>query len=246
MLFFPAELREDGKGKKMFEILYEDNHIIVAEKPQNMIIAGDKTGDESMFDVLKEYIRVKYNKPGEAYLGLVHRLDRPAGGLAVFARTSKAAARLSEQLKTNDLKRTYYCVVRGVPKNSADRLVNFLKKDERENTVTVVPQAVEGAKKAILNYKVLETIQTNEGPLTLCQVRLETGRSHQIRVQMAHMGCPLWGDQRYGHSVNKKGQQLALYAVKLCLIHPTKKEHMKFICYPPQIAPWTSFKLNIE
>ena len=230
----------------MFEILYEDNHIIVAAKPQNMIIAGDKTGDESMFSVLRQYIKEKYNKPGEAYLGLVHRLDRPAGGLAVFARTSKAAARLAEQLKNNELKRTYYCVVRGVPRHNADRLVNYLKKDESENTVRVVPQSEEGAKKAILNYKLLQTVQTNEGPLSLLQVQLETGRSHQIRVQMAHIGCPLWGDQRYGYGVNKKGQQLALYAVKLRLIHPTKKESMQFICYPPEIAPWTAFNLNIE
>lgn len=230
----------------MFEILYEDNHIIVAEKPQNMIIAGDATGDTSMLAVLKEYIREKYHKPGDAYLGLVHRLDRPAGGLAVFARTSKAAARLSQQLKENELKRTYYCVVRGVPKNPCDRLVHYLKKDLRENTVSVVPQSVEGAKKAILNYKVLQTLNTAEGPLSLIQVQLETGRSHQIRVQMAHIGCPLWGDQRYGFTVNKKGQQLALYAVKLRLIHPTKKDSMQFICYPPQINPWTAFELNIE
>ncbi len=230
----------------MFEILYEDNHIIVAEKPQNTIIAGDITGDESMFDVLKQYIKEKYNKPGDAYLGLVHRLDRPAGGLAVFARTSKAASRLQEQLKSNDLKRTYYCVVRGVPANATNRLVDYLKKNEKTNTVEVVPPAVEGAKKAILNYKLLQTIETKEGPLSLIQVQLETGRSHQIRVQMAHMGCPLWGDQRYGFNVNKKGQQLALYAVKLRLIHPTKKESMQFICYPPEIAPWTSFRLNIE
>ncbi len=230
----------------MFEILYEDNHIIVAEKPQNMIIAGDATGDTSMFAVLKEYIRVKYHKSGDAYLGLVHRLDRPAGGLAVFARTSKAAARLSQQLHDNELKRTYYCVVRGIPKNSCDRLIHYLKKDLRQNTVSVVPQSVEGAKKAILNYKVLQTADTPEGPLSLIQVQLETGRSHQIRAQMAHIGCPLWGDQRYGFTVNKKGQQLALYAVKLRLIHPTKKESMQFICYPPQISPWTAFELNIE
>lgn len=230
----------------MFEILHEDNHIIVAEKPQNTIIAGDITGDESMFDILKQYIKEKYNKPGEAFLGLVHRLDRPAGGLAVFARTSKAASRLQEQLKNNELKRTYYCVVRGVPANANNRLVDYLKKNEKTNTVDVVPPAVEGAKKAILNYKLLQTIETKEGPLSLIQVQLETGRSHQIRVQMAHMGCPLWGDQRYGFNVNKKGQQLALYAVKLRLIHPTKKESMQFICYPPDIAPWTSFRLNIE
>lgn len=230
----------------MFEILYEDNHIIVAEKPQNMIIAGDKTGDESMLDTLKQYIKEKYNKPGEAYLGLVHRLDRPAGGLAVFARTSKAASRLAEQLKSNEFKRTYYCVVRGVPRQTTDRLVNYLKKDVQANTVRVVPQSEEGAKKAILNYKLLQTLQTSEGPLSLMQVQLETGRSHQIRIQMAHMGCPLWGDQRYGYGINKKGQQLALYAVKLRLVHPTKKDSMQFICYPPAIAPWTAFNLNIE
>ena len=230
----------------MFEILHEDNHIIVAEKPQNTIIAGDSTGDESLFYILKQQITEKYNQPGDAYLGLVHRLDRPAGGLAVFARTSKAASRLQEQLKSNELKRTYYCVVRGIPLNATNRLVDYLKKNEKTNTVEVVPPAVEGAKKAILNYKLLQTIETKEGPLSLIQVQLETGRSHQIRVQMAHMGCPLWGDQRYGFNVNKKGQQLALYAVKLRLIHPTKKESMQFICYPPDIAPWTSFRINIE
>lgn len=230
----------------MFEILYEDNHIIVAEKPQNTIIAGDHTGDDSLLDQLKRYIKEKYEKPGEVYLGLVHRLDRPAGGLAVFARTSKAAARLADQLKENELKRTYYCVVRGVPKNPADRLVDYLKKDEKTNTVSVVPQAVEGAKKAILNYRVLQTVETKTGKLSLLLVQLETGRSHQIRVQMAHLGCPLWGDQRYGAHVNKPGQQLALYAVKLRLIHPTKKESMQFICYPPEIAPWTAFHLNIQ
>ena len=230
----------------MFEILYEDNHIIVAEKPQNTIIAGDHTGDDSLLDQLKRYIKEKYEKPGEVYLGLVHRLDRPAGGLAVFARTSKAAARLADQLKENELKRTYYCVVRGVPKNPADRLVDYLKKDEKTNTVSVVPQAVEGAKKAILNYRVLQTVETKTGKLSLLLVQLETGRSHQIRVQMAHLGCPLWGDQRYGAHVNKPGQQLALYAVKLRLIHPTKKESMQFICSPPEIAPWTAFHLNIQ
>ncbi|MBP5661560.1 MAG: RluA family pseudouridine synthase [Clostridia bacterium] len=230
----------------MFEILYEDNHIIVAEKPQNTIIAGDHTGDDSLLDQLKRYIKEKYEKPGEVYLGLVHRLDRPAGGLAVFAHTSKAAARLADQLKENELKRTYYCVVRGVPKNPADRLVDYLKKDEKTNTVSVVPQAVEGAKKAILNYRVLQTVETKTGKLSLLLVQLETGRSHQIRVQMAHLGCPLWGDQRYGAHVNKPGQQLALYAVKLRLIHPTKKESMQFICYPPEIAPWTAFHLNIQ
>ena len=235
-----------GKVKLMFEILYEDNHLIVAEKPQNTIIAGDATGDESMLDTLKKYVKEKYNKPGEAYLGLVHRLDRPAGGLVVFARTSKAAARLQDQLKDNELKRTYYCVVRGGHRNNADRLIDYIKKNTETNTVEVVPQSVEGAKKAALNYKLLQTIDTPDGPLSLLQVQLETGRSHQIRVQMAHMGCPLWGDQRYGFGVNKKGQQLALYAVKLRLIHPTKKDSMQFICYPPAIAPWTAFRLNIE
>ena len=230
----------------MFEILYEDNHLLVAEKPQNTIIASDITGDTSMLDTLKTYIKEKYNKPGEAYLGLVHRLDRPAGGLVVFARTSKAAARLQQQLKDNDLKRTYYCVVRGEPRNNADRLVDYIKKNEATNTVEVVPVSCEGAKKAILNYKLLQKFETPEGTLSLLQVQLETGRSHQIRVQMAHMGCPLWGDQRYGYGINKKGQQLALYAVKLRLIHPTKKESMQFICYPPQIQPWTNFRLNIE
>ena len=201
-----------------------------------MIIAGDNTGDASMFAVLKEYIRVKYNKPGDAYLGLVHRLDRPAGGLAVFARTSKAAARLSQQLKDNELKRTYYCVVRGVPKNPCDRLIHYLKKDMRENMVSVVPQSVEGAKKAILNYKVLQTINTAEGPLSLIQVQLETGRSHQIRVQMSHHGWPLVGDRKYGRKneslLGMRSIPLALCSYRLEFLHPTSKKKMQF-----QITP---------
>lgn len=229
------------------EVLYEDNHIIVVEKPRNMPVAPDASGDPSLLEEVKQYIKVKYEKPGEAYIGLVHRLDRPAGGVVVFARTSKAAARLSEQVRTHEAGRTYFAVVRGTPPKQADRLEHTLLKDTAENMVNIVPPSTEGGKNAILNYRIVQTITTKEyGVLTLVQVQLETGRSHQIRAQMAHIGCPLFGDQRYGFSVNKKGQQLALYAVKLSLNHPTLKQRMSFICYPPEILPWTLFTLRIE
>jgi len=229
------------------EVLYEDNHIIVVEKPRNMPVAPDSSGDVSLLDEVKKYVKEKYNKPGEAYIGLVHRLDRPAGGVVVFARTSKAAARLSEQVRTHDAGRTYYAVVRGIPPKQADHLENTLLKDTAANMVTVVPPSTEGAKNAILDYRILQSIETQEyGTLTLVQVQLQTGRSHQIRAQMAYIGCPLFGDQRYGFKVNKSGQQLALYAVKLSLTHPTLKHRMSFICYPPDILPWTLFSLRIE
>jgi len=231
----------------MLEVLYEDNHIIVVEKPPNMPIAADSSGDEALLDIVKQYIKEKYEKPGEAYIGLVHRLDRPAGGVVVFARTSKAAARLSAQIRAHDAGRTYYAVVRGIPPKQNDRLEHSLLKDTEENMVSVVPPTTEGAKPAILKYKLLQTIETKkDGLLSLLQVQLETGRSHQIRAQMAFIGNPLYGDQRYGFKVNKKGQQLALYAVKLSLDHPTLKQRMSFICYPPDAYPWTEFTIRIE
>lgn len=231
----------------MLNIIYEDNAIIVVAKPCNVPVAADKSLDSDLLNQVKAYIKEKYNKPGEVYIGLVHRLDRPAGGCVVFARNSKSASRLSEQVRSHEMERTYYAVVRSRPERLEGDAINYLLKNTQTNTVTIVPSATEGAKKAVLHYKTLQTIEDpKDGVLSLLEVTLQTGRAHQIRVQMAGLGCPLWGDQRYGYGINKKGQQLALWAVRLSLTHPVARDKRVFICYPQTDQPWKRFSLNIE
>lgn len=225
------------------DVLYEDNHIIVVRKPRNMPVCPDDSGDKDLLTCVKEYLKVAYNKPGEAFCGLVHRLDRPAGGLVVFARTSKAAGRLSDALRYHEIERTYMAVVRGLPEK-AGKLENYLLKDTEKNQVRIVPPLEQGAKKAVLEYRLVEYSEKED--LSLCRITLQTGRAHQIRAQMAHIGHPLYGDQRYGFGVNKKGQQLSLYAVRLSLVHPVKKENMSFICALPKEFPWNGFRARAD
>ncbi len=206
-------------------ILYEDNHVLVAVKPPNMLSQADNTRDTDILSWLKEFIRVRDGKPGRVYLGLVHRLDRPVGGLMVFAKTSKAAARLSAQLQTHALGREYLCVVTG-PVRDSFTLVDYLVKDERLNRVSVCEAGVKGAQEAILHG---ECVERRQGT-ALCAIRLETGRSHQIRVQMSHAGAPLWGDNRYGSGV--PGQQIALWGYKLAFEHPISRQVMTFYHVP--------------
>ena len=218
----------------MPEIVYEDNQIIVAVKPPNMLSQADKTGDTDILTRLKQYVKVKYNKPGNVYLGLVHRLDRPVGGLMVFARTSKAAARLSQQMQQHKMGREYLCVVTGEVKD-AFTLVDYLVKDERANKVTVCAADVRGSQEAVLHGACL----ARRDGLSLCAIKLETGRNHQIRVQMAHSGAPLWGDNRYGDGI--PGQQIALWGYKLTVEHPTTHEIMTFY-HMPRGSIWTRFE----
>ena len=199
--------------------------MLVAVKPPNMLSQADRTGDTDMLTELKEYIKVKYGKPGRVYLGLVHRMDRPVGGLMVFARTSKAAARLSAQVATHEMGREYLCVVTG-PVQDTFTLTDYLVKDSRLNQVEVCEADVKGAQEAILHG---ECIERREGT-ALCAISLETGRNHQIRVQMAHAGAPLWGDNRYGYGI--PGQQIALWGYKLTFTHPITKESMTFYDVP--------------
>jgi len=230
------------------EVIYEDNHIIVCVKPVGVLSQADKTGDIDMLTLVKQYVKEKYNKPGEVYLGLVHRLDRPVGGVMVFARTSKAAARLSEQIRQKGFKKGYLAIVRGVPKDSEGTFKDFLIKDEKSNIVTIASPRESGAKEAVLNYKVIKSIKYENKDLTLVSVDLITGRSHQIRVQFASRGMPLLGDMKYGGNSDKGSWHLAqndgvaLWSNSISLVHPTQKTVMRFEKSIPCTNLWSLFE----
>lgn len=218
-------------------ILHEDNHVIVVLKPQNIPSCEDESKDRDMLTIIKDYIKVKYDKPGNVYLGLVHRLDRPTGGVMVFAKSSKAAARLSEQIKNGDFEKRYFAVLVGTPKEEKATLTHYMKKNAINNMVYICPPTVSGAKFAELEYSLVEKTES----LSLVDVRLHTGRSHQIRVQMNAIGTPIYGDMRYGGEKAVKGN-LALWAYYLSFTHPVSKERMVFRVQPPKdLSPWTSF-----
>lgn len=219
-------------------ILYEDNHLLVVEKPVNIPVQQDSSNDDDLLTILKKDLKVRYQKPGNVYLGLVHRLDRPVGGVMVFAKTSKAASRLSDTIRKGQLDRKYTAVVRGIPTDNSSTLEHYLVKDTKRNIVRAVSAKNKEAKKAVLDYKVLGSKQQ----LSLLSIRLHTGRSHQIRVQLSTSGTPLYGDQKYGQSVNKPGQQIALWASELTFPHPTTKEPVTVISAPPNEFPWNLWK----
>ena len=220
------------------KVIYEDNHIIVVVKEPNIPSQSDKTGDIDMLTLVKNYIKEKYNKPGEAYIGLVHRLDRPVGGIMVFARTSKAASRLSEQIRNKNFKKKYLAVVDGNFNEKKGTLLDYLYKDERNNISKVVTETKKNAKLAKLDYEVLN--YDDKRNLSLVKIYLHTGRHHQIRVQMAHAGHSLFGDQKYG--TRGKGKQIRLWAYEIEFVHPTTREVLKFTDYPD----WTMCKNIIE
>lgn len=220
-------------------VIYEDNHLLVVNKPPNILSQSDKTGNEDMLTLLKQDIKMRYNKPGNVYLGLVHRLDRPVSGVMIFAKTSKAASRLSDQIRKQEFKKTYLAVVHGRPEQSAC-LKHYLVKNPDTNMVSVVNKDMENAKEAILDYQLLASSRD----LSLLRINLITGRSHQIRVQLASIGHPLFGDQKYGKKVNRPGQQIALFCHQISCIHPTLKEPMTFSQLPDNIHPWSLFSTS--
>lgn len=219
------------------KILYEDNHIIVVVKEPGIPTQEDKTGDKDMLTIVKEYIKVKYNKPGNVYLGLVHRLDRMVGGVMVFAKTSKAASRISEYIRQKNVKKRYLAVVNGTLPVSDQKveLRNYLVKNERLNMSRVVDSTTKGSKEAILEYKVLKNFTYNGKDYSLVDIDLHTGRHHQIRLQFANIGHPLYGDIKYGQKVNKVGQNLALFSYYLSFFHPTKDEYLEFEFKPTEL-----------
>lgn len=219
-------------------IIYEDNHIIVVEKKPNIPSQSDKTGDIDMLTIVKEYIKEKYNKPGNVYLGLVHRLDRPVGGIMIFAKTSKAASRLSNQVREKIFKKEYLAVVDGEFEQKKGTLRDYLYKDERNNISKVVKKGKKNAKLANLDYEVLK--YNNVKNLSLVKINLHTGRHHQIRVQLANFNHSIFGDQKYG--TRGKGKQIALWAYKLTIIHPITKEEMEFTDFPESVGTWCILK----
>ncbi len=221
-------------------ILHEDNHIIVVLKPQNIACCPDESGDDNLLDAVKRYIKVKYEKPGNVFVGLVHRLDRPTGGVMVFAKTSKAAARLAEQMKNGGFEKRYLAVLCGSPSKKKATLENYLRKNSINNMVYVCTQTEEGAKFASLDYEILE----EKDGLSLAEINLNTGRTHQIRVQTAAINSPVYGDMRYGGDKAVKGK-LALWAYSLRFTHPVAGEKLRFVAEPPvDGVPWKKFAVR--
>ncbi|MFU0790480.1 MAG: RluA family pseudouridine synthase [Virgibacillus proomii] len=214
-------------------VLYEDNHLLVVQKPINIPVQKDNTGDKDLLTILKHDLKIRYQKPGNVFLGLVHRLDRPVGGVMTFAKTSKAASRLSDVIRRRAFDRRYLAVVRGAPPASHGVMQHYLFKNQRENKVYTVPAHYKNAKKAILKYEMISKIKD----LSLLSIQLYTGRPHQIRVQLSTSGCPIYGDQKYGLK-SHPGQQIALWANLLQFEHPTKKKMVKIESLPPKEYPW--------
>ncbi len=222
--------------KNNLQILHEDNHIIVINKRVGDIVQGDKTGDKPLSEIVKEYIKEKYNKPGEVYLGVVHRLDRPTSGIVVFARTSKALTRLNDLFKNRETQKTYWAVVKNVPPKDEDQLIHFLYKNEKNNTSRAHLKEVENSKKAILDYKIIAKLQN----YFALEIHLHTGRHHQIRAQLAAIGCPIKGDLKYGFDRSNPDGGIHLHARKLSFIHPVSKENITVIAPVPKDVIWES------
>lgn len=221
----------------MIDVIYEDNHLLVVKKPINILSQGDNTNDLDMVNLLKRYLKEKYNKPGNVFVGLIHRLDRPVGGIMVFAKTSKCASRLSEQVRNKTIKKTYKAVIHKTMDKKEGTLKDYLYKNKKTNMVSVVTKNHKEAKDAVLDYK---TLASND-EFSLVEIDIHTGRPHQIRVQFSSRNHPLYGDQRYGNS--KVGEQIALWSYKLEFNHPTTKERLVFTCDTPNEYPWNLFKL---
>lgn len=215
-------------------VVYEDNHIIVVEKMPNIPSQQDKTNDMDMLAIIKEYLKEKYNKPGEVYLGLVHRLDRPVGGIMVFAKTSKAASRLSEQVRQKQFTKEYLVVVDGKLETTNGVLENYLLKNEKMNTSRVVEETTKNAKYAKLEYEVLK--YSEEIDLSVLKIKLYTGRHHQIRVQLSNIGHSIYADQKYG--TRGRAKQIALWAYRLTILHPITKEEKTFKAVPEINKTW--------
>ena len=221
---------------KNLQLVYEDNHIIVINKRPGDIVQGDKTGDLPLSEVVKQYIKEKYNKPGNVYLGVAHRLDRPTSGIVVFAKTSKALPRLNKLFAEKAAKKTYWAVVKNPPEKQQDTLVHWMKRNPKQNKSYAHRKEVPDSKKAILEYRIIKKLDN----FYLLEVDLKTGRHHQIRSQLSAIGCPIKGDLKYGYDRSNKNGSIHLHARSLSFIHPVKKELLDLQARPPQDAVWNA------
>lgn len=219
------------------EILYEDNHFIAVNKRPSDIVQGDKTGDETLGDRVKKYLKEKYNKPGEVFIGVIHRLDRPVSGVVLFARTSKGLSRMNELFRGRDVQKTYWAVTKERPPQNSGTLVHFLKKNEKLNKSFPADAAVKGALRCELEYRVLASSDNYH----LLEVLPHTGRHHQIRAQLAAMGCPIKGDLKYGSRRSNPDGSIHLHARQLEFMHPVKNEKISIVAPPPQESLWQAF-----
>jgi 23S rRNA pseudouridine1911/1915/1917 synthase len=220
------------------QVLHEDNHTIVVNKRPGDIVQGDKTGDVPLSENIKDYLKVKFNKPGNVFCGVVHRIDRPTSGALVFARTSKALSRLNEQFRGKNTKKIYWAVVEEKPPNKEGKLVDFLKKNEKQNKSYVVKEGTAGAKQAMLNYTYLGASDKYH----LLEIELETGRHHQIRCQLSNIGCSIKGDVKYGARRSNKDLSIHLHSRELSFDHPTTKERIHIVANCPKDAVWNYFE----
>ncbi len=219
-------------------ILYEDNHLLVVNKLPSEIVQGDKTGDPSLLEAVKEYIRISRQKPGDAFAGLVHRIDRPVSGCVLYAKTSKALLRLTMMVKERQIEKTYWAVVRNLPGHHSATLEHYLVKNEKLNKSFVVDPSRPEAKKAVLDYRLLEQGKT----FNLLEIKLHTGRHHQIRAQLAAIGCPIAGDLKYGDTRSLAAGAIALHAYSLRFVHPVSRIEIFVNAPPPQFIPWSIFR----
>ena len=224
--------------KANLQVLFEDNHLIIVNKRAGDITQGDKTGDKPLSDVVKEYVKDKYSKPGNVFIGTVHRLDRPTSGVIIFARTSKALERLNKMLRDKIISKTYWAVIKSHPKNEKDTLINFLKKNPKNNKSSVYTKEITDSKKAILHYNVIKKLDN----YSLVEIDLETGRHHQIRAQLSFIGFPIKGDLKYGFNRSNKDGSIHLHARKIEFIHPVTKEQISVIAPTPKEVIWNACK----
>ena len=223
-------------NKNNLQILHEDNHIIVVNKRVGDIVQGDKTGDKPLSDIVKEYIKDKYNKPGEVFLGVVHRLDRPTSGIVVFARTSKALSRMNELFSSRETKKTYWAIVKNKPLKIQDKLVHYLKRNEKNNTSKAHIKEVPDSKIASLDYTIIKELTS----YFALEINLHTGRHHQIRAQLSAIGSPIKGDLKYGFDRSNPDGGIHLHARKLQFVHPVSKEIIEIVASTPNDVIWNA------
>jgi 23S rRNA pseudouridine1911/1915/1917 synthase len=229
-------------NRPKLEVLYEDNHIIAVNKRPSDIVQGDKTGDTPLSDFVKQYVKEKYDKPGDVFIGTVHRIDRPVSGIVLFARTSKALARLNQMFQTKEIQKTYWAVVKNKPEKESGKLIHYLKKNEAKNMSKAFINEQNGALRSELDYKLV----CSSDNYHLLEITPLTGRHHQIRVQLASMGCPIKGDLKYGFNRSNKDASIHLHARKIEFIHPVKKEPVVITAPPPDEVLWNEFLKRVE